>query len=223
MLSKAEIFFLMSFQIVVALAMIAVGTGGFFWFAPNVDSGAGRAGLSFAAKDKISAVPYYSKTDKQDTLEINSQNSAEIIIDSVAPAGAGSQGIRFEGRALPGADVAIHIFSVPLVAMAKADDSGRWSFVLDRNLNDGNYLAYAAVVDSQGAILSKSADFIFNKNGDTVGRAIATGENPYLPTVNDLKSNFAYSTTLAILLSLTAALIVIGLTVRRAREGKTAR
>ena len=194
----------MSFQVVVVMAMFAIGTAGFFWFAPNADSGQNRAGLSFAVEEKTGAV--------------FSQRGAEITIDSVAPAGAGSAGIRFEGRAFPGADVSLHIFSVPLVAAAKADDSGRWSFVLSRDLSDGNYLAYAAVVDSQGVILSKSADFIFTKNGDIVGRAVAAGEEPYFPSVNDLRSNFAYSTTMAILLALTAALIVIGLTIRRAKK-----
>jgi|GEM_PF-5297372 len=219
MISKKGIIFLIFFQFLIVPVMIAIGSGGFLLPA-RVELGDLRADLSFPGAKESDKITFPTVSEKTMSKEARPQNNAGISIDSIAPVAleGGGTGLRFEGRAAPDAFISVHIFSVPMVATAKADGSGRWVYVFARNLDDGWYLAYAASGDSGAAILSRSPDFIFTKKGTDIARALAGGEAPSPSSVKELKNDFAYSTVLAILLAFTAALVVIGLVARRAGE-----
>lgn len=132
--------------------------------------------------------------------------------------GDGSLGIRFEGRALPNAFAAIYIYSVPIVAMVKADASGRWTYVLDRALADGQHSVYAVLSDIAGEIVARSEEFVFIKAGASVARTTTDKIVVPLANVQEFKSDFIFWAVFSIVLSLAAAIAVIGLAIRRSRE-----
>ncbi|MFZ3073840.1 MAG: Ig-like domain-containing protein [Minisyncoccales bacterium] len=132
--------------------------------------------------------------------------------------GDGSLGIRFEGRALPTAFAAIYIYSVPIVSMVKADASGRWTYVLDRALADGQHSVYAVLSDIAGEIVARSEEFVFIKAGASVARTTTDKIVVPLANVQEFKSDFIFWAVFSIVLSLAAAIAVIGLAIRRSRE-----
>ena len=139
-------------------------------------------------------------------------------IDKVEPAklAGGGTGIRFEGWALPDSYVGIYIFSVPLYAIAKADGSGYWSYVLDRGLGDGRHAVYAARTDSQGAFAARSEGYIFDEKGSDISRVMTGAESSSPPSADEVKNEFRYSIFMAILLAFAVALVLIGFTAGRA-------
>lgn len=132
--------------------------------------------------------------------------------------GDGGLGIRFEGRALPNAFAAIYIYSVPIVAMVKADASGRWAYILDRALADGRHSVYAVLSDTAGEIVARSEEFVFIKAGASVARATTNKIAAPPANVQEFKSDFMFWAVFSIVLSLAAAIAVIGLAIRAGRE-----
>jgi hypothetical protein len=143
----------------------------------------------------------------------------EIDPVSTVTLSGGKTGIRFKGWGLPNSYVTLFIFSSPVIVVVKTDDQGRWTYTLDKPLDDGRHSVYAAQTDSSGRIEARSEVLVFAKNGDAVARAVADQEEEVSAT-GRLKNDFSLAIAIAIALALSAALFIIGAFAARARKGE---
>lgn len=67
------------------------------------------------------------------------------------------------GRALPNSFVTLYIFSEPIVVTVRADESGSWRYVFDKELADGTHEIYAGITDNAGRVVARSNPFAFVK------------------------------------------------------------
>ncbi len=72
------------------------------------------------------------------------------------------------GKALPNSFITLYIYSDPIVVTVKTDEDGNWSYILDKELEDGKHEVYAAVTDNTGKITSKSPAFAFVKTAQAI-------------------------------------------------------
>ncbi len=120
--------------------------------------------------------------------------------------------ISLKGVALPNSFVKIFLFSDPIVVTVKADDSGNWSYVLDKTLPDGTHTAYVAMSDAGGRILAKSEPLPFVKEASAI---TVTDKNRGL-TTNGTKTIMGLSplTLVALLVGILGlALSVVGVVI----------
>lgn len=112
--------------------------------------------------------------------------------------------LQFKGRALPNSFVTIYVFSTPIIVTVKADETGSWSYTLDRELEDGQHEMYVATVNNTGRILAKSDAVPFVKQA-------AAAEIGSLSQPDDTeKSFFDFNLlTIAIIILVIAVIIAI--------------
>jgi len=79
----------------------------------------------------------------------------------------GKKELRLTGKALPNSFVNIYIYSdLPIILTVKTDSEGNWSYVLDKQLEDGEHQVYVAVTDNTGKITAKSDPLFFVKTAE---------------------------------------------------------
>lgn len=118
----------------------------------------------------------YSPGHKDDKIVFespreNGQVQADIykILDIISTENQqGKSGITLKGKALPNSFVNIFIYSSPVILTIKTDSNGSWSYLLDKDLKDGNHEAYVAVTDNAGKIMAKSEPIFFVKKAQAV-------------------------------------------------------
>lgn len=71
--------------------------------------------------------------------------------------------ILIEGKALSNSFVALYIFSIPTIVTIKTDSEGSWTYVLDKEIKNGDHELYVATTDNSGKILAKSSPIPFTK------------------------------------------------------------
>ncbi|MCK5590427.1 MAG: hypothetical protein KAI72_00590, partial [Candidatus Pacebacteria bacterium] len=77
--------------------------------------------------------------------------------------------IAFEGTAPANSFVTLYIYSTPIIVTVKTDKNGDWSYVLDKELEDGEHEIYVAIIDNAGKIFAKSNPLPFVKEAEAVG------------------------------------------------------
>ena len=78
-------------------------------------------------------------------------------------------GILLTGKGLPNSFVTIYIYSsLPIVVVAKTDENGNWSYLLDKQLEDGEHQVYVTVTNNKGEINYKSEPKYFIKQAQAV-------------------------------------------------------
>lgn len=130
----------------------------------------------------------------------------------------GQTGVRFKGWGLPNAYVTLFIYSSPVIVAIKTDSQGRWTYTLDKPIEDGRHKVYAAQTDSAGQIEARSEVLVFAKNGNDVFRTTTNQEATGSLANDKLQINFGLAVAAAVALALGAALLAIGLAVRRGRD-----
>ncbi len=70
------------------------------------------------------------------------------------------------GKGLPNSFVTLFIYSTPLIVTVKTDSDGSWSYILDKELEEGEHEIYAGVTDNAGRIVAKSNPFPFVKTAE---------------------------------------------------------
>jgi hypothetical protein len=79
------------------------------------------------------------------------------------------------GKGLPNSFVTIYIYSsLPIVVIAKTDENGNWSYLLDKPLEDGEHQVYVAVTDNKGEISYKSEPKYFIKQAQAITSVAAS-------------------------------------------------
>ncbi len=127
-------------------------------------------------------------------------------------------GIKFEGIGLPKSYITLYIFSDPIIVLVKTDDYGRWTYTLEKNLDDGQHTVYAALTGGKGDIVARSEQFVFVKNGNEVVQTISGQEASIASATGKMKGNFGIAILILIVLSVIAAVLVIGYTVHRTNK-----
>lgn len=112
----------------------------------------------------------------------------------------------FEGTALPNTYITLYIYSTPIVVTVKTNDSGQWSYELEKELEDGEHQMFVATVDTSGKIIARSNPILFTKSAEAATIGIAGSLNNSISTQNFLKDNFILI-TLAVLISV----VVLGM------------
>jgi len=133
---------------------------------------------------------------------------------------SGVPGIGFEGYGLPNSYIELYVYSVPIVAMVKVNDAGRWSYVLDYPLSDGRHAAYAARVNSIGQIEARSESLSFLKKGNDIVMIDYVVQAPATESIQKLKDDYRSLMATVISIAFFAALLVIGFINRRGQEAK---
>ncbi|MFH1235687.1 MAG: Ig-like domain-containing protein [Parcubacteria group bacterium] len=109
--------------------------------------------------------------DLQVTTVFNStvvDSGSRIVISGVGP---------------PNSIITIFIYSSPIVVVTKTDANGNFSFVLDKEISDGEHEVYATITDDTGKIVTKSSPLSF-----FVREARAVNEEEYLRGYTDVES-----------------------------------
>jgi len=75
---------------------------------------------------------------------------------------ADTQSMVFEGQAASNSVITLFIYSyLPIMLTATTDESGNWSYELDKSLVDGRHEVYVTVTDNTGRVVEKSQPFAF--------------------------------------------------------------
>lgn len=112
----------------------------------------------------------------------------------------------FEGVGLPNSFVTLYIYSTPIIVTAQTDSSGKWTYELEEELENGEHQIYVATVDSTGKIVARSNPILFTKSAEAASIGITGSINTTVTTQNFLQDNFILI-TLAILI----AVVILGM------------
>lgn len=80
----------------------------------------------------------------------------------------GENNLKISGKGIPNSFVTIYVYSDPIIFTIKTDNEGNWSYVLDKNVEDGEHEVYVAVTDNTGKITGKSVAMGFVKTAQAV-------------------------------------------------------
>lgn len=88
--------------------------------------------------------------------------------------------IIFKGQALPNSFITLYIYSTPLIVTVKTDSNGEWSYLLDKELENGDHTIYVATVNNSGNIIAKSSPFLFTKTAEAISFKDASVAEVYI-------------------------------------------
>ena len=83
----------------------------------------------------------------------------------------------------------LYIYSTPIVVTVKTDENGSWSYIFDKELDNGEHEVYVGMTDNAGRIVAKSNPLTFVKTAqaftpvDAAG-AVAISENTAPSLIN---------------------------------------
>jgi hypothetical protein len=169
--------------------------------------------LKASQKDKTDKIVFESPKEngaiKKETYAVTNVELAKV---------ANEKRLKLTGKGLPDSFVTIYIYSsLPIILTVKTDANGDWSYIMDKQLDDGEHEVYVAVTDNTGKITAKSEPLPFVKTAEA---ATAIGE-----TQADMRAKASLAPTAArtssdlllifaiILLSLGLVFSVVSLTV----------
>jgi len=96
--------------------------------------------------------PKYAGVLNKD-LQINSIVSVAVEI--------GREGILIEGKGPPNTILTIYIYSRPIVVTTKTDENGNFSYILEKDIAEGEHEVYVTVTDETGKVQQKGEPFSF--------------------------------------------------------------
>jgi len=134
------------------------------------------------------------------------------LVQSVKLASGGT-GIKLQGQGLPNSFITLFIYSQPIIVIVKTDNAGRWEYILDKPLDDGQHTVLAAQTDSAGSIVARSQEFYF-KNGANVAQTISGNLGPDVSGAKRFENDFRFYTIFAIILAMAIAFLIISFAAR---------
>ncbi len=145
----------------------------------------------FDPKDpSVEAVTQYEEPTmtgyvEEEIFSIDSISVKEIEIDEKGKEKV--KKISFQGTAPANSFVTLYIYSTPIIVTVKTDENGNWSYVLDKELEDGNHEIYVAITDNAGKIFAKSKPLPFVKEAAavTINEGLLFGGGDTEPSVFD--------------------------------------
>ncbi len=149
--------------------------------------------------------PLIAGAERTNLLSVENVSVAEVGLNTEGTSTA--KKLFFSGKAIPNGYVTIYIFSTPIIVTVKADESGVWTYTLDRELSDGSHQAISAVTDEGGRILAKSTPLPFVK----VAAAVSVGGNALLP--EDATPGFFSGASLYAMIAILVGLIGVAFSI----------
>jgi hypothetical protein len=131
--------------------------------------------------------------------------------------------LKVSGTGPANTTLTVYVYSeVPVILTVETDEDGNWSYILDKEIDDGEHQVYVAVTDTSGKINAKSEPLFFVKAAESV-RVIPPAEAAGQVTSSVKKRS---SRDLALLLTICAAAVVfsiggIGLVLRKHRRNES--
>ena len=124
------------------------------------------------------------------------------------------------GVGLPNSFVTLYIFSTPIVVTVKTDADGSWSYIFDKDLEDGEHEVYAAITDNIGRVIAKSNPLPFVKTAEAF---TATGAVTQAVDSSTFEPSLLKSKALLLVASITVValglvLLLLGFHVKGKRE-----
>ncbi|MFZ2253499.1 MAG: Ig-like domain-containing protein [Minisyncoccia bacterium] len=122
------------------------------------------------------------------------------------------------GKGLPNSFVTLYVYSTPIVVTVKTDNEGSWSYVFDKELEDGDHQIFAGITDNAGRIVAKSQSFSFVKTAEAFG-----GVKPTLQSSTVNQPSFIQEDSMLLVGSIAVSalglvLILLGLHASRRKE-----
>jgi hypothetical protein len=193
---------------------------------PNGGKSAALARPSLSSGTSTEETPRAGEeVNVEDPLIAGALKSTLLSVADVAVAETGpseketmtAKKLKLSGKALSNSFVRTYIFSEPIVVTVKADNTGAWTYILDKELPDGTHQVISAITDAGGRILAKSEPFPFVKEAAAV--SAGTLIFPKTPEAPVFFSNTSLYALIAILIALLGlGLSVIGFMVYRKED-----
>lgn len=124
-----------------------------------------------------------------------------------------------KGTGLPNSFVTLYIFSTPVVVTVRTNDTGEFTYIFDKELEDGEHEVYVAVTDNAGAIIAQSNPFRFIKEAEAF--TPQNDSDPLLAqsvTVESISNN-PYNITIGFgILALGLILLMLGIGLRQKED-----
>jgi NADH:ubiquinone oxidoreductase subunit 3 (subunit A) len=120
------------------------------------------------------------------------------------------KGLKIIGESLPYSFVTVYIYSFPVIVITKTDDRGRWEYILDKPLADGQHTVYAAITNNRGEIEEVSEPFVFMKTGEKIFRLFQPSKTGAISPAEMLKRSFLVLIIAIVIFALGIAFIIIG-------------
>jgi hypothetical protein len=119
------------------------------------------------------------------------------------------------GTGLPNSFVTLYIFSTPIIVTVKTDAKGNWSYVFDKELEDGEHQLYVGMTDNAGKIVAKSNPLAFVKTAEAFTPVDAENEVLVTPVEPSLLGDRALLVVGSVcVVALGLVLLLLGLHVR---------
>ncbi|MDD5152672.1 MAG: Ig-like domain-containing protein [Candidatus Pacebacteria bacterium] len=144
----------------------------------------------------------------EETATSTSATSTPATVSTSTPEVQEEKTIKFSGKAIPNSFVTVYIYSLPIVVTVKADSEGDWSYVLDKEIDNGNHEVYVAITDNVGKIVAKSEGFRFVKEAQAV--TVEESQN-FVPTSSPEPVGFFSGINIGMILSGAGVLLLVAL------------
>lgn len=139
--------------------------------------------------------------------------------EETGEAPAGPPRALISGKGLPNSFVTLYIFSTPIVVTVKTDAEGAWSYVFDKELDEGEHEVYVGITDNAGRIVAKSSPLPFVKTAvaftEAEAVAVPVEASPEPSLIDERMLLLVASIAIA---GLGLVLILLGLHVRGRQE-----
>jgi hypothetical protein len=138
-------------------------------------------------------------------------SSATTATSSPVDASTSAKELVISGRALPNSFITLYIFSTPIVVTVKTDANGKWSYTLDKTLEDGDHTLYVAMVDNSGRIIAKSKPIVFTQTAEAASFVpLVVPETAAQGPLDSIKGYLFAAGAFAGLLFFAIALVTVG-------------
>ncbi|HEU4677803.1 MAG TPA: Ig-like domain-containing protein [Candidatus Paceibacterota bacterium] len=184
-----------------------------------IDSAEIRNGFDPNDSESQSLIAYESPKDsgtkRPDLLAVDSITT----LTATTRSGSGlPKKALISGRGLPNSYVTLFIYSTPVVVTVKTDAEGAWSYVFDKELDDGTHEVYVGITDNAGRVVAKSDPLPFVKTAEAY-----TGSVTVAPAPAPADTSFVDERTLLLVASMAVVglglvLMLLGYHVRGRRE-----
>ncbi|MCF7815497.1 MAG: hypothetical protein K9M10_01910 [Candidatus Pacebacteria bacterium] len=118
------------------------------------------------------------------------------------------------GRALPNSFVTLYIYSTPIVVTVRTDSDGGWSYILDKELENGTHEVYAGITDNAGYVVARSNPLPFVKTAEAYTNAAVTEKITVQADPSFFRTNALFAIASIAIAAIGLVLLLLGLHVR---------
>jgi hypothetical protein len=132
---------------------------------------AGTDPLKSSAKGEEDKITFESP---KDAGTVRSEIYQVTNVEMVEASEGNTKQMKLTGKGPANSYINVYIYSgEPVIVTVKTDSNGDWTYVVDKELDDGNHEVYVAVTNNSGAIKAKSEPLPFVKTAQAVNVANA--------------------------------------------------